>query len=787
MTDIAPIKGLIELQDDFTSKLGLAEAALGNFTKVNQESLKAVAGAAGLVVAAVGAITVATIELGKRGSDVNDVNNTLEHFAGGARQAEEAMSALRAGTLDTVDNFVLAKDAAHLLSAGVKLTAEDFGTLGAAAFALSDRGLGDTEKQLELVSDALVTGRTRALSMALGVIDAGDAEENYAKQLGITKDQLSEAGKVESHRIEVMRILKDAVKDAGEQERDFGDELKFAQAQVTNWVDELGSAIASSEVFKQGFKGIETAVAGAFGKDKNEAIKATVGFIEQGAITLISFAQAAIVMAKTVEGAWNGVRTVVLGLETVVVGLATGIISAISLITEAAAKLHIISPEAAQGVADLRINLDGMTQSLKDQTIEAGKSVFGHTEFDSVLDKLSDTLGKTKAAMLSAKDATAEGAKTNDIAAENVRKLAATQAELTARMIDQVKVQAALDKSTKELNVIWSDYYNLVAKSSGTTRDAQIADINATFDKQVGALDKMDPLYQQKYDAYKATAKASLDAIGNDWDSVKDKSNEGLQEMADKALETYNMMSTSSLTFSREALDEQFKKYHDLADAARGYGKEVVDATSEATNGIRMLDHAWVADADIAADTINRTTTMVRTLSGEVISLMEAQRRQQQGFSFETPPVDQFEIDRTPGGADALLAQLSSLSQTLGSMKDNIHDFASQAAYFSAVARYNALRSAYNLLISQSSKPKPAPKFAEGGTVAVQVGEQGPETVRLPLGSTVYPTGMMPPGMGNGVTIHNTWHVNGTGAMVAREVSNIIMGQLKRGRQFGSA
>ena len=91
MADIAPIKGLIELQDDFTGRLGLAEAALSQFTKQNQESLKAVAGAAGIVTAAIGATAYAVVELGKRGADVNDLAGTLEHFAGGAEEAERIM------------------------------------------------------------------------------------------------------------------------------------------------------------------------------------------------------------------------------------------------------------------------------------------------------------------------------------------------------------------------------------------------------------------------------------------------------------------------------------------------------------------------------------------------------------------------------------------------------------------------------------------------------------------------------------------------------------------------
>lgn len=788
MPDLEPIKGLIELQDDFTSELGLAEAALGNFTKQNQESLTAVAGAVGIVVGAIGALTVATIELGKRGSDVNDLTATLEHFAGGAQEAEDIMAALRKGTLDTVDDFALAKDAAHLLSAGVKLTAEDFGTLGEAAFVLQNRGLGGTKEQLDLVSDALVTGRTRALSMALGVIDAGDAEEKYAKSLGITKDQLSDAGKAEAHRIEVMDILRRAVADAGEQQRDFGEEFEYVEAQISNFVDDLGSAVASSKVFQAGIQGLEAAVASAFSGKQDEAIKTVIGLLEDGATMLVGFAQTTVSAIKIAEGAWNAVRTVILGVETVITMIADETVGYIQTVATAANALNLISDETLQSVKDLKTNLEGMKESFQEQTAEAARGILGHTAFDDTLDKLSATLGNVKAAMLGAAGSTEVNTEANKVAESNAKKLAATQEELNKKMIDGTKVAAALEKSTNELAGIWAEYNKIVVANSGTSRDAQIADIEATFQKNIASLDSTDKLYKEKYAAFQAVAKASLDAISSDWGSVRDKSIEALRQQLEVAENTYRQMTTGSNTFSRQTLEEQRKKIRDLQDEIRGVGRATADAVDDATSSIKLLDHAWVTDADIAEQTLNKTTVMVKTLSGEVISLMEAQRRQQAGFSYNVDPIDQFTIDRTPGGADALLKQLAALAQSLPQMKANIRSAEDQNKYFEALAKYNALRDAYNLLISQSKSKGQATGFAEGGTV--MVGEKGPEIVRLPIGATVYPTGMQPLGGklgGPQVNITNNWTVNGTGAQVAREVSQIIMNQLKNTRQFGAA
>jgi hypothetical protein len=427
-----------------------------------------------------------------------------------------------------------------------------------------------------------------------------------------------------------------------------------------------------------------------------------------------------------------------------------------------------------------------MAVAMENQAIAAAKTVFGHTEFDSTLDKLDQTLGNVKASMLAASVATTEQTKTNEKASTAIKEVTVSQEELNAKMINGAKVAAALEKSTRELNEIWGEYNKMVVANSGTTRDSQIADIEATFKKQVATLEATDPLFKEKYAAFRAIANASLTAIGEDWNSVRDKSLEGLQEMADKALATYDAMTTSGLTFSRTALKEQFDKYLELSQQVRHYGHTVEESVKEAASTIRILDTAWVTDGDIAAQTINKTTVMVRTLSGEVISLLEAQKRQSQGFSFQGETIDQFTIDHTKGGADALLDELKAISERLSYEKAHVTSWESQNIYFQDLARFNALRGAYNLLIGQAKRSHPG--FAEGGTV--MVGEQGPEIVRLPLGSTVYPTGMMPAGgsgAGGGISFTNTWHVNGTGAQVAREVSDIIMRQLKQGRQYGSA
>lgn len=74
------------------------------------------------------------------------------------------------------------------------------------------------------------------------------------------------------------------------------------------------------------------------------------------------------------------------------------------------------------------------------------------------------------------------------------------------------------------------------------------------------------------------------------------------------------------------------------------------------------------------------------------------------------------------------------------------------------------------------------PGFAEGGMVIL--GEQGPEAVRLPFGSTVFPNGMNTNTGSAGSTTLN-FYVNGTAVETAKQIKRIIMDELKTGRKFG--
>lgn len=748
-TDIGIVRGVIELQDDFTSQLGLAEAALHQFSAENQTSLLAVAGAVGIVAAAYTAAAAAVYNLGQRGADVNDLEETMNHFSGSAEAAAANLEALRNGVKGTVEDFDLMKSSSHLLSAGVKLTAEDFGTLGSAAFVLQNRGLGGTKEMLDLVSTAMVTGRTRALSMALGVIDAGDAEADYAKTLGITKDQLSASGVAEAKRIAIMGMLKTAVKDAGAQERDFGEQIEYAKSAVANWTDKLASAIAASPALAAGMNAIQHAVEAAFSGENSTMIEDILDLIKKGVLLTIDFGLGAIEMARVVNAAWSLVKSGVLLVETEIVGVVAVIVAAVEQVSAVGEKMHILPAGATAAVKELRVQLVGMTEDLTKQTLEASLGVLGHSKFDATLDKLGGTLYTVRDAVDGAAASQAKHTVVVDIAAKNIATLAKMTADHTQIMIDHQKVEDAAwaveKKSLEETTALWTEYFSIRAHLSGTTIDGQRADIDRWFNDEVNKLDASDKNWQYHYDALAALASEKLTAVGMDWDSVKDKSQEALDQAAERATNTFNAMISGSLHFSREALAEQLQKVHDATDAARGMGNEFVLAHNAAADAAAKQVAALekIKAAAQAAALANRALGGSRT----------------------------YDLSSDEGQAEFFkLNPMAAFTSQFDTKK-----------YFTTHTIEDAMKAGLLNLYANWNKPT-TPGFADGGIVTL--GENGPERVALPYGSAVFPTGSGPGGSGGDTLVFN---VNGTAEESARAIKKILMRELKSIRKFGSA
>lgn len=288
--DIGTLTGQIQIEDELSSRLNIISNTVSQFAQMFDGTMGMIAVSVGIATTAVGALSASVIALGNTGSAVDDVTRTFERFAGGAENAAQALELMRVGTKGTVTDLDLMQKANRLLAADVKLTADQMGTLSQAAFVLADQGLGSVEQMLDVVSTAMLTGRTRMLEMKIGKIDLKKAEEDFAKSLGVSVKELSAEGVVQARRLGILSTLNDRVQKAGEIERDFGDIMKGVVVTLRNWGNELARSVANSPNVMKAVDAIGDALSETFGTTGQTMIDAIVRGINKFADVVAQYA-----------------------------------------------------------------------------------------------------------------------------------------------------------------------------------------------------------------------------------------------------------------------------------------------------------------------------------------------------------------------------------------------------------------------------------------------------------------------------------------------------------------
>jgi hypothetical protein len=339
-------------------------------------------------------------------------------------------------------------------------------------------------------------------------------------------------------------------------------------------------------------------------------------------------------------------------------------------------------------------DLPSLTADLKSQNFTLQDLA---TRYGLTVEALHFLTRETKAAADAEKESSAA------IQASNQIKLKALADEIGANR----DARAAEAKGLLETTRLWDEYFTLREQHGGTANTIAMAQIERWGADLTAKMSKAGTDTNAFYDALAAVSKEKMDAVGIDWSVWKTRSISSLQELADNAWKTYNAMIASG-DFFRADLDKQLAKYHQLNDAARGYGDAGVDAAN------RIL-----AAEKKKNDELEKAKKLVEDLAAANRAMGNST---QYDFS-------------TQSGRDAVDPKIATW----------LHD-----GYSLAQASAIAFDLAWGIPINPNdplfrTKGPRVPGFADGGTV--MVGEQGPEVVRLPLGSTVFPTGT-----GGGVT-----------------------------------
>lgn len=304
-------KAMVDLEKA-TKKADVSTSSFGvTLTGIGKDILTTAAGfftaqaAFAAVRSTIHAIVGEIDQLTIHGSAVADVSDNFDRLTKQANLTGAALlGALRQGTHNTIADFELMKLVNEQLGAGLRLTEKDLGTLAKGAFALAQATGGDVKTALDSMSDAMLTGRTRALALLTGKINETAAEDKFAKSLGRTKEELSEAGKIEAHRVAILAAVGAATARLGDQVDGLDERVAQGQTIWRNFNDQLGKAVANSPVINAAFNAIGDALKNAFGKNQEDVVRGLARRIDDLAIGLVSFGKVALDVFKVAaEGA----------------------------------------------------------------------------------------------------------------------------------------------------------------------------------------------------------------------------------------------------------------------------------------------------------------------------------------------------------------------------------------------------------------------------------------------------------------------------------------------------
>lgn len=437
------------------------------------------------VLGEIKSLATALPEIALKGAGVADVEENFTHLAAGAgRLGATLVGELRSGTHGTISDFELMKTASKDLTAGMGLTDKQFGVLAKGAFALAQATGTDVKGALDTMNDAMLTGRTRALALLTGKIDATKAEEDYAKSLGTTADHLSAEGKIEASREAILKAVGAATERLGEQTDGLDERVAQAGVAWDNFRDNLGKTIATSAVLDAGLSGLQSAITDALGPAQGALIDAIARKVDDAAIAAISLGKVGVESGAALAKEWYAAKVVFGDVAQVVDGVRLSI-----LLTQQAAALGILP-----GTADLQkwkaldetIGRLELTMKLRGDSLQADKAAQG--SIDSATQGYLKTLDALQVKMEAARSTAAsfvgpleDGASAQqraaDAAARHAAMLQASKEEIAAAK----KAQEEYAKAIERYNSTDGADYESILNKIGNTMYEGIA-----FDKARG-------------------------------------------------------------------------------------------------------------------------------------------------------------------------------------------------------------------------------------------------------------------------------------------------------------
>ncbi|MGC4086213.1 MAG: hypothetical protein QM736_29840 [Vicinamibacterales bacterium] len=338
---------------------------------------------------------------------------------------------------------------------GLPITAQSFGTLAQTAVVLGKAmGAGPVQSFQDLIT---ALGRSSPMILDnLGLsVQVGAANEAYAKSVGKTADNLTDAEKKLAFYNAAMEAAKRKVEEVGGLNLTLADRVQQTKVAFANVTDALGVAIATSPVVNTAFGGMADAITGAFGGNQVVLVQRLIGVVNQVAMTTVDVAQVGITAAGVFGRAWSGLQLVFAGTASVVSSLGLAVLNVVAGAAELAAQLPGVGWQytaLAKNAREMATFMGGVQQSFHEQAEEAWRGVQGNSVYQQTLDGVSSSLSALRARMAEASKMAASAA---TIAAQLTRAhdgLGASTEAAAKKAEAAAKKWAELQATIRELN-----------------------------------------------------------------------------------------------------------------------------------------------------------------------------------------------------------------------------------------------------------------------------------------------------------------------------------------------
>jgi hypothetical protein len=473
-----------------------------------------------LATDAVRALGRELVEIGSNGIKLAPVVDAFQKLTAGINQSSEAMlGATRSATKGLITDLDIMAASNKAILLGLPVTANEMGVLGTAAVALGRAMKQDAGKSLDDLITAL--GRSSPLILDnLGLtVKVGEANAQFAAQLGKAADALSPAEQKLAFYNAAMDAAKAKVETLGGVQLTLADQVTRASNVFKNFTDALGVAIARSPVLNAALGGMADGMTKAFGGNQVKMVQDLIGYVNNFGIKLVDVAQLGLSAASVMGKGWAVLQLAFSATASIITSVGLAFANLVAGAAELATKIPGLGDKflgVAASARSMANFMGGVQKSFHDQATEALESIKGHSAFQSTLDRVSSSLSSMRTAMVAASrtqadssaiaadltknlgavaDETGKAAVQSGVAAAafaTMRDAAADTLESTQRYLGTFITKMA--KAREEIDAFGRYWYSGVLKNTGTGLIAKLiewpSDAAGHTTAQAGALGK---------------------------------------------------------------------------------------------------------------------------------------------------------------------------------------------------------------------------------------------------------------------------------------------------------